>query len=154
MNIVKSNGISYIGKALKSTLNTINSDVGQIPETLIGELAPSGFIPTGPMMFLYKGLDGKRDTQFDLTIALPVSQADAKRYEGELLTGRLEPFSFVERVHYGDISELDTRTYEPLHRDLAAAGIVPNGEAREIYQNFIGPDAADNETRVQVGVVA
>jgi len=154
MNIQTSNGVSFVGIKMRTTLATINQDVGNIPETLAADLIPAGLLPTGPMMFIYDGVTMDPDNEFDLRIGLPVSVEDAARYKGQHLVDRLEPFQFVETVLYGDIAKLNDDAYAPLFAEMGKAGLTPNGFGREVYQNFVDLSSPDNETRVQVGVVA
>jgi len=154
MNVQTSNAVSFIGTQLRTTLATINADVGNIPETLAADLIPAGLLPTGPMMFIYDGVTMDPDHEFDLRIGLPVSLEDAARYKGKHLVQRLEPFQFVETVLYGDIAKLGEEAYEPLFTEMGKAGLAPNGFGREVYQNFVDLTSPDNETRVQVGVAA
>jgi len=152
MSTMVSNSVSFISTHLRTTLENITSDVGDITQTLAEELVGAGIIPTGPMMFLYDGVDGNPKTEFDLRIALPVSQADAARYDGANSVDRLKPFTFIETVLYGDIAQLGPKAYEPLMVEMQKAGLQPTGFVREVYQNFVDLTSEDNETRVQIGV--
>ena len=154
MTIQTSNSVSVIAIALKTTLAKINDDVAELPNQLSADLIPAGILPTGPMMFLYDGVTPDPNKEFDLRIALPVSTDDAARYKGPYKSYRLEPFHFVETVLYGDIAQLGPNAYEPLLANIGKAGMTMTGFAREVYQNFVDLDAADNETRVQIGVQA
>lgn len=153
MKIITSNGTSMIAMQLRSTLATINEDVKELPEKLSGDLMPAGILPTGPMMFLYQGVNQDPHNEFDLRIGLPVSSDDAARYKGPYLSFRLEPFQFVETVLYGDLAELGPKAYEPLFAEIEKQGLTMTGFSREVYQNFVDAASPDNETRVQIGVV-
>lgn len=152
MNIQTSNSVSAISIKLRATLRTINQDVDGLPEALFADLGQAGIQPTGPMMFIYDGLTGDPDTQFDLRIAIPVSVENAAQYKGSNITFRLEPFHFVETVLHGDLAGLESKAYEPLFGQIQQAGLTMTGFAREVYQNFVDMQSEDNETRVQIGV--
>lgn len=154
MNILTSNSVSVVHMQLRTTHATITNDVGELPNKLAADLIPAGLMPTGPMMFLYDGVDADPHNEYDLRIALPVSVDDCARYKGPYTASRLEPFHFVETVLYGDIAELGPKAYEPLINEINAAGLTMTGFSREVYQNFVEPSSADNETRIQIGVVA
>lgn len=154
MKIITSNSVSIVGMQLRSTLATINEDVKELPDKLAADLIPAGLLPTGPMMFNYHGVTPDPHNEFDLQIALPLSVDDVARYKGPYITSRLEPFHFVETVMYGDLANLGPDAYEPLLADIHAAGLTMTGFSREVYQNFVDYASADNETRVQIGVVA
>ncbi len=153
MNIITSNGVSLIAMQLRTTLATITDDVKNLPDALSADLIPAGILPTGPMMFLYQGVNNDPHNEFDLRIGLPVSNEDAARYKGPYVSFRLEPFQFVETVLYGDIAQLGPKAYEPIMAEIEKAGLALSGFAREVYQNFVDETSADNETRVQIGVV-
>jgi|GEM_PF-1280169 len=150
MQIQTSNAVSVIAIELETKVNDIVKDVGELPEKLAGDLVSQGIMPTGPMQFLYAGMSEDPEASFQLRIALPVSKANAERYEGPHKVSRLEPFQFVESVLYGDIAELENKAYDPLIGEIHKAGLTMTGAGREVYQNFDGPDSADNETRVQI----
>jgi len=154
MNIQTSNSVSVIAIELQSTLNTINQDVGELPMKIRDELIEAGICATGPMMFLYEGVTEDPTKVFDLSIAVPVSQHDAARYKGSLVTDRLEPFQYVETVMHGDLSELGPKAYEPLLGEIMSWKHPMTGYSREVYQNFVDFSDADNVTRVQIGVQA
>jgi len=154
MNVQTSNGVSIIAIPLRTTLASITKDVGELPDVLAADLIPAGIMPTGPMMFVYDGVSPDPHAEFDLRIGLPVSTEDVERYNGPYKSYRLEPFHFVETVLHGDIAQLGPKAYEPLLRDIGQQGLTMTGFSREVYQNFIDADAADNETRVQIGVQA
>lgn len=154
MKIITSNSASIVSTHLRTTHDTIVKDVGDLPEQLAGELFPAGLRPTGPMMFLYDGVNADPHNEYDLRIALPLSEADAARYKGAHETTRLEPFHFVEIVLHGDLADLGPKAYEPIITQINEAGLTMTGHSREIYQNFIDPASADNVTRIQIGVVA
>jgi len=139
---------------LRSTLATINDDVKDLPDNLAADLIPAGLLPTGPMMFIYQGVNADPHNEFDLRIALPLSTDDIARYKGPHISSRLEPFHFVEAVLYGDLANLGPKAYEPLLADIHTAGLSMTGFSREVYQNFVDYGSPDNETRVQIGVVA
>lgn len=150
MNIQTSNAVSIIAIELQTKLNDIVKDVGELPEKLAGDLISQGIVPTGPMQFLYSGMSEDPEAPFQLRIALPVSKAKAEGYQGPYSVERLEPFKFVETVLYGDIAQLGDKCYYPLIGEITKAGLTMTGEGREVYQNFDGPQSADNETRVQL----
>jgi len=138
---------------LTTTLASIVKDVADTPEKLGGDLAQSGIQPTGPMMFLYYGVTNDPHKEFTLRVALPVSKDDLNQYAGTAAKDRLQPFQFVESVLYGDIEQLGPKAYEPLMSEMAQTDTQYSGFVREVYQNFVDPTSADNETRVQIGVV-
>ena len=152
MQIHTSNSVSVIAIQIRTTLETINRDVGELPESLAADIIQLGIKPTGPMMFLYNDVTADPKKPFDMRIASPVSQEDAARYSGEHTVTRLEPFSFVEIVLHGDLAGLAERAYQPLLKQIGERGLSMTGFSREVYQNFENPSSADNETRVQIGV--
>ncbi len=152
MNISKSNGVTVIGTALTSTLDTIVGDVGDLPMKVAENVLSSGLQPAGPMMFIYNGVSSDRQAVFDLNVALPVAPERAATYKNPSDVTRLEPFHYVETVLHGDIAKLDKEAYEPLFSKIHGAGLVPTGFVREIYQTFIDASHEDNVTHVQVGV--
>nr|WP_295929664.1 GyrI-like domain-containing protein [uncultured Dyadobacter sp.] len=106
---------------------------------------------TGPVYWLYQGADGRPDTVFTLTIALPVTpptHAIDSHYRLKLL----EAFECVSEELYGNWDGL-VNTYGSLFGSVMSQKLAMSGQNREIYLNmdFENPDR--NITEVQIGII-
>ena len=106
---------------------------------------------TGPVYWLYEGMDGNPETVFSLTIALPVSFKDKTLNTSEFKLKQLDTFSCASEQHLGDWNKLG-ETYGSLIPAILSDGRTMSGQNREIYLNidFENPEA--NITEVQIGI--
>ncbi len=151
MNIQTSKAMTVACATLKATLNTLSDKVGDLPMQLYADFESRNTPPAGPMVFVYRGMDGDPDAEFDLQVCLPLDSASTS-YNGRFETTTLEPFEHVQRSYVGPMETMGKKGYEPLFVDMAKAGLQANGQAREIYVNWVSPESAENHTDIQVGV--
>jgi hypothetical protein len=83
-------------------------------------------------------------TEFDLDFCLPVASDEPPALPA-LCCARL--------MYEGPLAELFTGGYQPLLQAMAAAGLRASGESREIYHAWHGPESADNQIEIQIGIV-
>lgn len=146
--------ITVVSVQMTATLNTLTNVVGNTPQQLYSEFEAQDIPPAGPMLFVYRGMDGDPDSPFELEVALPIDQSTAagKAYSGERVVKTLTPFDYVEKTYVGAMENMGKDGYEPLFIAMAKSGIESNGEAREIYVNWAGPESPENRTDIQIGV--
>jgi hypothetical protein len=106
---------------------------------------------TGPVYWVYQGADGRPDTVFTLTIALPVTPP-AHTIDSSYQLKQLEAFECISQELYGNWDGL-INTYGSLFGEVMAQKLVMSGQSREIYLNmdFENPDR--NITEVQIGIL-
>lgn len=106
---------------------------------------------TGPVYWVYEGADGRPDTVFTLTIALPVTPPP-HTIDSAYQLKQLETFECISETLYGNWDGL-INTYGALFGEIMAQKLVMSGQSREIYLNmdFENPDR--NITEVQVGIL-
>jgi effector-binding domain-containing protein len=106
---------------------------------------------TGPVYWVYEGMDGNPDTVFSLTIALPISFKDKELDTSDFKLKQLETFNCATEQHLGDWNKLG-ETYGSLIPAILSDGRTMSGQNREIYLNmdFENPEA--NITEVQIGI--
>lgn len=143
-----------ISFSLRTTLATIQQDVGDTPQKLLDALAAADLESTGPMVFVYRDMSAEMppEKSFDLEIALPV--ADSSTYSGDAQRSTLGALKYVETVHEGDLATMGEQTYAGFLQAIAEAGLQTSTEIREVYTHFVSPDAPANITHIQIGVQA
>lgn len=106
---------------------------------------------TGPVYWIYTGMDGNPETVFTLCIALPVSNHDTALDTSDFKLKQLETFHCVAEQHPGNWNQLG-ETYGSLIPGIISDGLVMSGQNREIYlhMDFDNPEA--NITEVQIGI--
>ena len=154
MNIQTNDPMTVISVKKTATLNTLTDIVGNTPVQMLVDMEAHDIEATGPMIFIYRGVNGDPDAPFELEVSVPVSDNafQLRDYSGRYSVNTIEAFRYVERTYLGPVDGLGKEGYEPLFIDMAKAGIEPSGEAREVYMNWVGPESPDNRTDIQVGV--
>lgn len=106
---------------------------------------------TGPIYWVYEGADGRPDTVFTLTIALPVTPP-SHTIDSAYQLKQLEAFECISEELYGSWDGL-VHTYGALFGEIISQKLAMSGQSREIYLNmdFENPDR--NITEVQVGIL-
>jgi effector-binding domain-containing protein len=106
---------------------------------------------TGPVYWIYEGMDGNPETVFSLTIALPVTFKNKELNNSEFKLKKLETFHCASEQHHGDWSKL-VETYDYLIPEIISGGLAMSGQNREIYlhMDFENPEA--NNTEIQIGI--
>ena len=106
---------------------------------------------TGPVYWVYEGADGRPDTVFTLTIALPVtppSHAIDSLYQLK----QLETFECISETLYGSWDGL-INIYGSLFGEIMSQKLIMSGQSREIYLNMDFENPERNITEVQVGIL-
>lgn len=106
---------------------------------------------TGPIYWVYDGADGRPDTVFTLTIALPVTPP-SYTIDSAYQLKQLETFECISEELYGSWDGL-VNTYGALFGEIMSQKLAISGQSREIYLNmdFENPDR--NITEVQIGIL-
>jgi effector-binding domain-containing protein len=104
---------------------------------------------TGPVYWIYQGMDGKPDTRFNLEIALPVY--GEMKNTGSFQTGELPAFKCISIIHNGDWTEM-YKSYSTIIGESFRNGYTLSQVSREIYINmdFVNPE--NNITEIQLGI--
>jgi len=133
----------------ETTIQHLSEFVGIVLQDLCAEAIANKAVISGPVIWVYHGMDGKPDTVFTLTIALPI--------QGEFTPARfaikqLPAFKAVTHTHEGPWNTL-TETYEEIMHHIDANKIPITEESREVYLNIDFKHPQHNITQVQMGVV-
>ena len=106
---------------------------------------------TGPVYWIYEGMNGSPETVFSLTIALPIAFRNKELNHSDFKLKKLETFHCASEQHIGDWNKLG-ETYDCLIPEIIASNLTMSGQNREIYLNmdFQNPEA--NITEIQIGI--
>ena len=110
----------------------------EIPPRLFLEVEKTGSKINGPISFLYYGMDGNPETEFQLEIVLPVDKAGSGQDEFDFKV--LDRFKCISTVLEGSWSLLG-QSYEKLVNEAIKAGHNLMFESREIYHNITDAEA-------------
>jgi effector-binding domain-containing protein len=104
---------------------------------------------TGPVYWIYTGMDGHSDTIFNLDIVIPVTKPET--YLGKFEVKTVQSLKFLSAIHAGSWEKLPD-TYNQLFMETGKKNYVPNGICREVYLHMDFAQPANNLTEVQVGI--
>ncbi len=134
------------------TVETSIAQLGQYVRTKAKELYYSAIEQqleiTGPIYWIYNGMDGNPETLFTLEICLPVAMY--KPVNSIFQCKELQPFECISQTLNGNWNNLP-ETYSQLFAELYKQGLQHNGVCREIYLNMDFNNFENNITKVQVG---
>lgn len=121
--------------------------------TMIGDLfeetEAKGIHFHPPLTFVYQGMTGDMDKDFQLQIGFPVHD-DSKAF-GKWKTGGL-PAQKMAVVYYSGAMKNVGEAYGKLMPTIFKAGMRPAGPIRELYHHWEGEDSPNNLTEIQVAV--
>lgn len=106
---------------------------------------------TGPVYWVYEGMNGSPETVFSLTIALPVTFKNKELNSADFKLKKLETFNCASEQHLGDWSKLG-ETYDYLIPAIISNGLTMSGQNREIYLNMDFENPKANITEIQIGI--
>lgn len=139
-----------IYKSFHVTMKDFQEAAGTSARELYAEAFENDLIVSGPVYWIYTGMDSKPDTVFTLEVALPVSRKTA--IEDNIQMKELPAFQCISTLHEGSWDTLKD-IYPPLIQRVQADGLQLNGMFREMYINIDFDTPEHNLTEVQVGIL-
>lgn len=132
----------------ETTIQQLDQFVGTVMKDLYLEAA-NNTIVSGPVYWIYHGMDGQPETVFTLEIAVPIQG----RYQSSKFSIKeLSPFRTVTHIHEGAWEQLPA-TYTQMMKHIEANKIPMKDECRELYLNIDFQKPENNITEVQVGIL-
>jgi effector-binding domain-containing protein len=149
MEIKNFNEITVLSFTKQVTLPDLKEFVRIKARELYQDAIHSNLEITGPVYWIYYGMDGNPQTLFTLEIAVPV--ADMNGYKGDFKVRRLSKFKCLSTWHKGSWDKLYS-TYGEAFAEIGRKSLIPSGECREIYQLIDFSNEGNNLTEVQIGI--
>lgn len=144
MDIHTTEAIAVLRRKGRMTIPQIGEQAALAYEALYAEAMARQLVVNGPPLFVAQSMPRDAHTEFDLDFCLPVASDEPPALPA-LCCARL--------MYEGPLAELFTGGYQPLLQAMAAAGLRASGESREIYHAWHGPESADNQIEIQIGIV-
>ena len=141
--------MTVIFSSHQATLPELHQLGGAAARVLYSTASHAGLLPTGPVYWLYYGMDGKPGTVFTLDVALPIA-GDTKAVEHASIK-QVPQFICFSAIHRGDWGKLSI-TYEKAMQIMQQELLRPNGLFREVYLNADFVKKENNLTEIQIGV--
>lgn len=131
--------------SLESSLQTLTSDVGEVPNKLAADLEKLGIKSTGPQEWIYRGSDGDPAKKFILDICIPVN----KSIKDNPAFKNLETKKCAVETHKGSWADLGL-TYKKMMDEITASGQLPGDVSREVYIHCDFVNQENNITEIQI----
>lgn len=103
---------------------------------------------TGPIYWIYYGMDGDPNTKFKLDIGVPVQLP--KPTSGGFSCKTIEKMELATCIHEGSWNNLP-KSYSLLISEIMESGRILSGIAREVYINIDFENPENNITEIQLG---
>jgi effector-binding domain-containing protein len=132
------------------TLSDLQQIVGTSAKELFGQALKNDLFISGPIYWIYYGMDGNPDTVFNLDVALPVNGNSSSATEHHIK--ELDPFYCLSTIHEGAWDTLPG-TYAGLMERVHADKLHLSGITRELYTNIDFNHPENNITEVQLGIL-
>lgn len=133
----------------QTTITQLEQFVGTVMKDLCAEVIQHDALISGPVYWVYHGMDGKPDTVFTLEIAIPIQGIFQP---SRFAIKELPAFKALAYTHHGAWEQLPA-AYGQIFQQIDARKIPINEECREMYINIDFQQPANNITEVQVGVL-
>ena len=133
----------------RATLPTLHQHAHSVAEQLCREAARLNLDLTGPIQWIYTGVNGDETNEFQLEIALPIRQP---RAEPDGFLYRVFPeFRCVSYTYTGPWSDFG-RVYDTLFCQFYHEGYQNDGRIREIYTVIDAKNQENCVTEMQIGI--
>ena len=149
MRIQRFPGPTYLHAERETTLAKIGGVAGEVVPALLKAVADGNVRITGPMINVYQGATGDRETSFKLCIGLAV--AEGTKPVGDFKVKKLDDFRCATVLFSGPMAKIGD-AYAKLFPALMAAGHTPTGETREYYLYWESDKSPNNIVLIQAGI--
>lgn len=137
---------------VRTTLSAINQYVRVVARDLHREAARNDLEVTGPIQWIYAGMDGTPTTEFKLKIVLPVTSPEQPYEAAKFVLETIDEFYHVSVSHPGAWERM-SESYARLFAKVEGEKRVMTGNFREIYLNMDFDQPEHNRTTLQAGVI-
>jgi len=118
---------------------------------IYNEAVKSNLEITGPIYWIYYGMDGYPETNFKLDIGVPVQKS--KTTSNGFSCKTFEKMEFATCIHVGSWEKFP-QSYAVLIKEIMDSGRSLNGITREVYINIDFDNPENNLTEIQLGLVS
>ncbi|UFH55121.1 GyrI-like domain-containing protein [Spirosoma sp. KNUC1025] len=133
----------------RATLRTLAQHAPGVAESLLQEANRLKLSVTGPIQWIYTGVNGDETNEFQLEIALPVGQAGEP--SDEFSYNVFPSFRCATYTHKGPWSDFGA-LYDALFGQFYREGYQNDGYVREVYTvvDLVNPENC--LTEIQIGI--
>lgn len=149
MQITSQNSFTALCFTEQTTMSGIFKHVRVKARELYNDAIANNLEITGPVYWIYTGMDGNPNTVFTLDIAIPVTAPTG--YKGKFSLKTIEPVKCMSTIHNGSWDKLAI-PYGQLFMETGKKNYSPTGVCRERYIHMDFDNPENNITEVQVGI--
>lgn len=151
MNIKKLPSMNFFCLSTEATLLDLNKYVRVKASEIYAEAIRNNLEITGPVYWVYYGMDGNAETKFKLDIGVPVQES--KTTSNGFSYRTFDKMEFATCIHAGSWDKF-SQTYANLVSEIMKSGRLLNGVTREVYINIDFNNPENNLTEIQMGLVS
>lgn len=134
----------------RATLLTLSQHVQRVAQDLYEEAARLNLDVTGPIQWIYTGVSGDETNEFQLEIALPISQPGSP---SDQFTYQVFPsFRCASYIYTGPWSGM-SEVYDILFSQLYRGGYQNDGCVHEVYSTVDFENSTNCVTEIQIAIV-
>lgn len=149
MQTTQVNAFKALVFSTQATLSELGQHVGSVARQLHADAVANQLDITGPVQWIYDGMDGNPHTRFALTIALPVSGQPSGETAFECQT--LPTFKCIWLIHQGPWNQMHI-PYKKLIDQAISQQLTLTHISRELYIHVDFENAQNNITLIQLGI--
>jgi effector-binding domain-containing protein len=140
--------VKVLSSSNRTTLKQLDQ-FGPVIKEMYEDIVKQNAFVSGPLCWIYHGLDGKPDTEFTLEITIPVlGKVESSKFKVK----ELSPFKALVHIHDGPFEKLPD-SYKQIMQYIDQNKIPLVDESREVYLNIDFDRPQYNITQIQVGIV-
>jgi len=133
----------------RATLSTLSHHIFHVAQSLYEEAARLNLTTAGPIQWIYTGVNGSETNEFQLEIALPISQPGN---QSDTFTYQVFPaFRCATYSHTGPWSDFG-ELYDALFSQLYRNGYQNDGRIREVYTVIDSEAPVRCTTEIQIAL--
>lgn len=151
MNIKKLPSMNFFCLSTEATLLDLNKYVRVKASKIYAEAVKNNLEITGPVYWVYYGMDGNPETKFKLDIGVPIQEC--KITPIGFTCKNFETMEFATCIHEGSWEKF-SQSYANLIKEIMDAGRTINELTREVYINIDFNNPENNLTEIQLGLVS
>ncbi len=135
--------------SLTTSLKNMMADTGNLPNEFVEKALELEMKIDGPQVWVYEGSDGNPNTQFELTIAIPVTKSSGD--PGKFRFAEFPEYKCISDMHKGPWASLGT-TYQKLMSAIVQQRLSYTGISREVYHvcDFENQENCITEIQIEV----
>lgn len=134
----------------RATLLTLSQYIGGVAENLHYEAARLSLDVTGPVQWVYTGVNGDETNEFQLEIALPINQPD--RPSAQFTYQVFPSFRCISYNYVGPWSNMG-ELYTVLFAQLYQNGYQSDGRVREVYRKVDFENPTNCVTEIEIAII-